>query len=244
MQVADPAFTIDSARWQTTSRRAERLTVKVIFTPTAAKSYSSQIVVTSGNQQKTLCLGSRYGTTERSAAARSRQPRVAGECHSFAVWQCADWQDTQQSLTLTSSGTAPLQISSLSAQGNDFLGASTVLAADIAARPGLASACEVRPEDLRSKDRATHRLQAMRPQTPSVTVTLVGNADAPAPPPPPGSGTPALTLSSTAVSFGSVAVGSQGSNSVTLTSSGTAAVVLQSLTVNGDGFAAGQVHCR
>src|SRR6185437_13607146 len=50
------------------------------------------------------------------------------------------------------------------------------------------------------------------------------------------------TLSSTAVSFGSVGVGSQGSTSVTLTSSGTAAVLIQSVAVSGDAFSTGKLQ--
>ena len=64
------------------------------------------------------------------------------------------------------------------------------------------------------------------------------------PPPtqPPPTLTPVLTVSSVSVDFGSVPTGAQSPSEVTLTSSGTAAVVLQAVAATGDGFSAGQLQ--
>jgi hypothetical protein len=66
--------------------------------------------------------------------------------------------------------------------------------------------------------------------SPSTTVQLTGTGVAqPA-------GSPGLTVNSSSVSFGNVAVGTPSTQSVTLTSSGTAAVTVNSASLSGTGF--------
>jgi hypothetical protein len=239
MQVADPAFTLSPAQMATNIPAGGTATVKVVFAPTAAKSYSSEIVVMSGTQKTSVSVA---GTGQQSVSQGSTGTAALQlSATALQFGSVPIGTDTQQSLTLTSSGTAPLQISSLSAQGTAFSAQTPSL--PVTLQPGQALTLPVNFGP-KSSGQATGQLviASNAAQAPSVTVNLVGNGASSTPPPPPGSGTPALTLSSTAVNFDSVAVGSHGSNSVTLTSSGTSAVVLQSLTVNGDGFSAGQLH--
>ena len=147
--------------------------------------------------------------------------------------------DAQQSLTLTSTGTAPLEISALNAQGGDF--SAQTPSFPLTLQPGQTLALPVKfgPKTSGAKT-GQLTISSNAVASPSVAVALTGNAEAPVPPP--TSGTPALTLSSSSVNFGSVQVGSHAAHSVTLTSSGTAAAVLQSLNASGDGFAVGQVQ--
>ncbi|MFL6307459.1 MAG: beta strand repeat-containing protein [Candidatus Sulfotelmatobacter sp.] len=237
-QVADPAFAVSPAQTTTTIPAGGTASLQVTFKPSAAKSYSSQVVVTSGGKNTNISVS---GTGQQSIPQGSvGSPALQLSATALQFGNVPIGGDAQQSLTMTSSGTAPLTISSLNAQGGAFSAQSPAL--PVTLQPGQALTLPVKFGPKASGGETGQLVIASNAAaTPSVTVNLIGNGAAPAPPPP-AAGTPALTLSSTAVNFGSVAVGSQGSNSVTLTSSGTAAVVLQSLGVSGTGFSAGQLH--
>jgi hypothetical protein len=237
MQVADPAFALSPAQMATTIPAGGTASLQVSFKPTAAKSYSSQVVVTSGGQNTNISVS---GTGQQSTQGSSGSAALQLSATALQFGNVPIGGDAQQSLTMTSSGTAPLQISSLSAQGGAFSAQSPAL--PVTLQPGQALTLPVKFGPKASGGETGQLVIASNAAaTPSVTVNLIGNGAAPAPPPPVAE-TPALTLSSTAVDFGSVAVGSHGSNAVTLTSSGTAAVVLQSVAVSGTGFSAGQLH--
>jgi hypothetical protein len=238
MQVADPAFAISPAQTTTTIPAGGTASLKVAFTPTAVKTYSSQVVVTSGGQNTNISVSGTGQQSTPQAPSGSAALQLSATALQFGNVPIGG--DAQQSLTMTSSGTAPLQISSLSAQGGAFSAQSPAL--PVTLQPGQALTLPVKFGPKASGGETGKLVIASNAAAaPSVTVNLIGNGEAPAPPPP-VTETPALTLSSTAVNFGSVAVGSHGSNSVTLTSSGTAAVVLQSVAVSGTGFSAGQLH--
>jgi hypothetical protein len=195
-------------------------------------------VVTSGGQNTNISVSGTGQQSTPQAPSGSAALQLSATALQFGNVPIGG--DAQQSLTMTSSGTAPLQISSLSAQGGAFSAQSPAL--PVTLQPGQALTLPVKFGPKASGGETGKLVIASNAAAaPSVTVNLIGNGEAPAPPPP-VTETPALTLSSTAVNFGSVAVGSHGSNSVTLTSSGTAAVVLQSVAVSGTGFSAGQLH--
>jgi hypothetical protein len=238
MQAADPAFKIDSAPMQTTIPAGGTVTAKVTFTPTEAKSYDSQIVVTSGNQQSTIALS---GTGQKKAQPQPApgSPALQVSATALQFGSVPIGGNAQQSLTLTSNGTAALEISALNAKGSDFSAQTPSLPLTLQPGQSLALPVKFGPKTSGAKT-GQLTISSNAAAAPSVSVALTGNADAPAPPP--TSVTPALTLSSTSVNFGSVEVGSRAASSVILTSSGTAAVVLQSLNVSGDGFGAGQVQ--
>jgi Abnormal spindle-like microcephaly-assoc'd, ASPM-SPD-2-Hydin len=240
MQVADPAFVLSPAQMTMTIPAGGTASLQVSFKPTAVKSYSSQVVVSSGGQNTNISVSGTGQQTTTTTPPPSASPALTVSATTLQFGSVPIGGDAQQSLTMTSTGTAPLQISSLSAQGGAFSAQSPAL--PLTLQPGQALTLPVKFGPKTSGGENGQLVIASNAAaTPSVTVDLIGNGAAPTPPPP-TAGTPALTLSSTAVNFGSVAVGSQGSNSVTLTSSGTAAVVLQSVAVSGTGFSVGQVH--
>jgi len=238
-QAADPAFKLTSSQMNATIPAGGTATLQVMFAPTEAKSYSSQVEVMSGGQQTAISVS---GTGQQSASPPAPAPVSPALELSTTALQFGSvpiGTDAQQSLTVTSSGTAPLLISALTANGAAFAAQSPSL--PLTLQPGQKLTLPVKFGPKASGvETGQLVITSDAAATPSVTVNLTGNGSAtPAPPP---SGTPALTLSSTAVNFGSVTVGSHASKSVTLTSSGTAAVVLQSVAANGDGFSAGQLQ--
>jgi Abnormal spindle-like microcephaly-assoc'd, ASPM-SPD-2-Hydin len=239
VQVADPAFKLSSAQTATTIPAGGTANVQVTFAPTEAKDYSSQIMVMSGNKQTAVSVsgtGQQVTTTTPPPVSVSPALKVSATTLQFGSVPIGG--DAQQSLTLTSSGTGPLEINALNANGGAF--SAQMPSLPLTLQPGQTLTLPVKFGPKTSGAETGQLIIASDAvETPSVTVALMGSGAQSTPPPP--SGTPALTLSSSAVNFGSVTVGSQASNSVTLTSSGTAAVVLQSLQVSGGGFSVGHL---
>ena len=238
MQAADPAFHLASDQMNATIPGGGTATLKVTFAPTEVKSYSSQITVVSGGKQSAFSVsGNGQQTSPTSPAAATPALQVSATTLQFGSVPIGG--DAQQNLTLTSSGNAPLEISALNAAGADF--AAQIPSLPLTLQPGQTLTLPVQfGPKISGAETGQLVIASNAVATPSATVALMGNGTA-STPPPPSSGTPALTLSSAAVDFGSVTVGSQISRSVTLTSSGTAAVVVQSLSAGGDGFSVGQL---
>lgn len=239
MQVADPAFKLSAGQMATSIPAGGTATLQVTFAPTEAKDYSSQIVVTSGSKQTSVSVaGTGQQTTTTTTPPPSASPALQVSATALQFGSVPIGGDAQQSLTLTSSGTGPLQINALNANGGAF--SAQMPSLPMTLQPGQSLTLPVKFGPKTSgAETGQLVISSNAAATPSVTVALTGNGAQSTPPP--SSGTPALTLSSSAVNFGSVTVGSQASNSVTLTSSGTAAVVLQSLQVSGGGFSIGQL---
>ena len=239
MQVADPAFALSSDQAKTTIPAGGSATVKVTFAPTAAKDYSSQVVVASGGQQTTFGVsGSGQQPQQSTQPPAPGSPALQLSSTTLQFGSVPIGGNAQQTLTVTSMGTAPLQIDALNATGSGFSAKTPSLPLTLQPNQSLTLPVSFVPK---ASGSATGQLQigSNAAGASSVMVSLVGDGTT-NPPAPPGPGnTPALTLSSTSVDFGSVGVGSLGSKSVVLTSSGTAAVVIQSLAVSGDDFATG-----
>ena len=237
IQAADPAFQLAPVSMPATIPAGGTASLKVTFAPTAVKSYSSQIMIKSAGGQTALSVSGTGQHNNHQPPPTSPALQVSATSLQFGSVPIGG--DAQQSLTLTSTGTAPLQINALNATGGSFSAKTPAL--PLTLQPGQTLMLPVMFGPRNSGVQTGQLLIASdAAAAPSVTVNLTGNGAAQTPPPPAPS-TPALTLSTTAVNFGSVTVGAQGASSVTLTSSGTAAVILQSLTVSGNTFSAGKV---
>jgi mono/diheme cytochrome c family protein len=142
-----------------------------------------------------------------------------------------------QTLTLTNSGTATAtltQVGLTGSQASEFrvsgsCAAGLSLVAGAQCSVGLAMA----PTSEGSKSAALAVLASNASNPPAIALT--GTATA-VPPPPPGN-YPALSLSSTNLSFGSVTVGTSSSLTSTLTNSGTAALNLSAISASNALFA-------
>ena len=238
MQVADPAFTLAPAAMPTTIPAGGTASMTVTFAPTAAKDYNSQIVIQSGVGDAKVGV-SGTGQHKAQQPPPSGTPALQLSATALQFGSVPIGGEAQQSVTLTSSGTAPLQISALNATDANFSAQAPSL--PLTLQPGQTLSLPVKfgPRNAGVKT-GKLMIASDAAATPSMAVNLTGSGAAQTPPP--TASTPALTISNTAVDFGSVTLGSQGTTSVTLTSSGTAAVVLQSMTVTGDAFSAGQLH--
>lgn len=239
VQSADDAFKVSADSASTTIPAGGSANFPVTFAPTEAKNYSSQIVVLSGSEQTTLPV-SGVGEQVSGPPPAATSPALQVSATTLQFGNVPINGDAQQSLTLTSSGSAPLQINTLNTSGTGFSAQTPSL--PLTLQPGQTLTLPVTFVPKASGAASGQLVIASNAaESPSVTVSLVGNGESSAPPSP-GDGTAVLGLSSTSIDFGSVAVGSQGSGSITLTSSGTADVVIQSLVVDGSDFSTGKLQ--
>ena len=131
---------------------------------------------------------------------------------------------SSQNITLTNSGNAALAISSATPSGQGFSINGAVLPQTIGAGASVTFAVQFAPASAGNT---------------SGTISVNSNAaGSPATIALGGTGVQGqLTANPTSVSFGGVAVGSNGSRSMTLTNSGTASITISSAGVSGTGFA-------
>jgi hypothetical protein len=239
MQVADPAFALSSDQANTTIAAGGSASLKVTFAPTAAKDYNSQVVIQSGDQKSAVAVSGTGQQQQSTPPPASGSPAMQVSSTTLQFGSVPIGGNAQQSLTVTSTGTAPLDINALSASGNGFSAKAPAL--PLSLRPGQSLTLPVTFGPKKAgAETGKLVIGSDAAGSSSVAVSLVGSGTTTSTPAPPN--VPVLTLSSTAVSFGSVGVGSQGSTSVTLTSSGTAAVLIQSVAVSGDAFSTGKLQ--
>jgi hypothetical protein len=136
---------------------------------------------------------------------------------------------TNRTLTLTakSTGTSPVSLSSDSIAGTGFSIVSNVVPATLAPGQSVTIQVEFAPKTA-GTDTGTLTINSNSTSGSKTLISLAGTGTVAA--------TPQLTLSAASLPFGSVADGSSKTLSLTLSSTGTASVVVNSASVAGTGF--------
>ena len=134
---------------------------------------------------------------------------------------------SRQTLTLTSSGTGSVTISAVTAAGTGYAVAAPALPLTLA--PGQSASLQVSFDPTVAGLSTGSIAITSTANGGSTTVALSGTGSG-------ATGTPVLSLSSTTLNFGNVVIGSPGTQSLTLTSSGTGAVTVSAFTLTGVGF--------
>ena len=206
-------------------------TLNVQFGPSNTGAVSAQLVIASnspGNPTSTVQLtGSGV-----AAAAPAAGAGLTVSSSTVAFGSVAVGTPAVQPVTLTSSGTAPVIVSGASLSGSGFTMSGVTFPLTLAA--GQTATLNVQ-FDPTAAGAATGNLIVASDAQASVSdvVQMTGTGIAAASTAP---GVAGLTVSASAVAFGSVAVGTPSTQSLTLTSSGTAAVIVSGATLSGAGF--------
>ncbi len=130
-----------------------------------------------------------------------------------------------KALTLSSSGTAPVTVKTLTLSGNDFSIAGATL--PLILNPGQQATLQLKFTPVNSGATTGQiTIQSDSATSPSDIVSLTGSGGTPVPL------TPQLKLSATSLTFGNVTLGQEASQSITLESTGTAAVTVSSIAVS------------
>jgi hypothetical protein len=201
------------------------------FKPGNSSTYSGQFIVM-GPGGKQIYVGTisgqgvgANGTTETSVLTVSAANLAFGN---LTVGSAAS-----QSVTLASTGTAPVTISSATLSGTGFTLSGGAFPDRL--NPGQSLTLSVKFDPTTAGAAAGQlAIQSDSATNSTAVVSLSGTGMPPVESPPVGS--PQLTLSATTLTFGNVTVNTPSKQPVTLTSTGTVPVTINSGTLTGNGF--------
>jgi Abnormal spindle-like microcephaly-assoc'd, ASPM-SPD-2-Hydin len=204
-------------------QRAAVIRFRLDFNPTVATDYSAETVV-ADSAAKPLAQVAIHGRGRKSTQLIAQMSVSASRLDFGSV---TVGSSTIQALTLTSAGTSPVTISSATIGGTGFSLVGGSLPATLNPNQSLtlqvqfsSTATGATSAQLTiSSDSATNN---------TTTVLLSGSGEV--------TQLPQLTLSTGALSFGSVTVNTSTTQTVTLTSTGTSPVTISSATIGGTGF--------
>jgi hypothetical protein len=216
--VTGAGFTIVASSLPVTLNPAQSLTLQVQFDPTTTGAASGQITINS-NSGAVLVDISGTGVTAAS-------PRLAVSAASLSFGSVTVNTATTQSLMLTSTGTSAVTVSAATATGAGF----TIVAGSlpITLNPAQSLTLQVQFDPTTTGAASGQITVSSNSSNGSTTLVTLG-----------GTGTaanPKLTISSGSLNFGSVAVNTATTQSLTLTSTGTTPVTVSSAAITGAGF--------
>jgi Abnormal spindle-like microcephaly-assoc'd, ASPM-SPD-2-Hydin len=175
----------------------------------------------------TNCTTGATLTVPLTGTGASSTPQISLSATSLGFGSVSDGSSKTLALTMTSSGTSPLTVNSLSISGSGFSAGPATLPATLTVGQSLTVQIAFSPQTAGS---ATGKLTISSNSTTGATstVSLGGTGVA--------TTTPTLSLSTTALSFGSVTDGTSTKQALTLSSTGTAALTVSSVSAAGTGF--------
>jgi hypothetical protein len=221
-KISGAGFTIVGSSFPATLNPTQSLTLQVQFLPTATGTASGQITIGSNSSSGSTNLVTLSGT---SKAAPSPQLTVSAASLSFG--RVTVNTATTQSLTLTSTGTSPVTVSSATITGSGF----TIVGSNLPATLNPTQSMTLHVQFLPSAKGTVSGQIAINSDssTGSTAQVTLGGTSTAAP-------SPQLTVSAASLSFGSVTVNTATTQSLTLTSTGTSPVTVNSATISGAGF--------
>jgi hypothetical protein len=193
-------------------------TFSVLFAPTTAGSLAGSISISSNapNSPSTVSLS---GTGVAASVTLSTNPASL----SFAGVNAGS--TSTKNVTVSNSGNSSLTISQITVNAKDF--AASGISTPLALGAGQSAVLSV-SFDPSVSESITGNVTLMSSQGASAVISVSGSGVQ-----------PAVTLTPTSASFGSVTVGSPSTQTFQLTNSGTGALTISQLSVSGSGFSAG-----
>jgi hypothetical protein len=216
--VSGPAFSVVGGNPASSIPVGQSVTVQVRFAPQSQGAATGNLTVTSdaSNSPLTIALG---GT--------GMQPGLTISPASLNFNNVTVGQTSTQSVTLTNSGNADLTLNLATISGPGFGMSGLALPKTLSAGQNLAFNVQFTPTST-SAASGSIVFTDNAPGSPQ-TLTMTGSAVA---------ANSTLTANPGSVNFGNVVVGSTGTQTITLTNSGTATVTINQVTTTGAGFSA------
>ncbi len=228
--VSGAGFTMVGAGLPVTLNPQQAMTLQAQFNPTTAGAATGQIVIgsnsTSGSTSTVALTGT--GTTVSSPQT---SPQLTVSSTSLNFGSVTVNMGSTQSLTLTSTGTAPVTVSSAAISGAGFTIVAQTFPMTLNPTQSVTIQVQFNPA---TTGAASGQIAISSNSTSGSTsmVALAGTGSAASGP----QTSPQLAVSATSLSFGSVTVNTGSTQSLTLTSTGTAPVTVSSAAISGAGF--------
>lgn len=221
-EITGAGFTLAGGPLPATLNPTQSLTLQVRFNPKATGAASGRLKISSNSSTGSDTEIALSGT---SIAAPSPQLTVSAGSLSFG--NVTVDTSTTQSLTLTSTGTAPVTVNSAEITGAGFTLVGGGL--PITLNPAQSTTLQIQFSPSTTGSANGQLILDSDSSTGSVATVALSGTSIAAP-------SPQLTVSAGSLSFGSVITNASITQSLTLTSTGTAPVTVDSGTVTGAGF--------
>ena len=218
--ITGAGFTVVSGSFPTTLSPTQSVTLQIQFEPTVVGAASGQITITSNSTTGGTALVGLSGT---GAAVASPQLSVSAASLNFG--SVAVNSPTTQSLTLTSTGTSAVTVNSATITGAGFT--IVALSLPVTLNPTQSVTFQVQFDPTAAVAGSGQIIISSNSTGGTALVALNGTGAAP---------NPQLSVSAASLSFGNVAENTATTLSLTLTSTGTSPVTVNSAAITGAGF--------
>ncbi len=220
--VAGSVFSLSNASFPITLNPGQSLPVQITFDPPGTSNYTGTITITSNSSTNASATISLSGTGVVTAV-----PQLTVSAVSLAFGSVTDNTNQTKTVTLTSSGTAAVTVNAVSEAGAGFTLSDPTF--PVTLNPGQSAAVQVTFDPTAASTYSGNITIKSTSSTGSTTnVGLSGTGVA--------ASVPQLTVSSSNLAFGIVTENIKQTKTVTLTSSGTAAVTVNAVSEAGAGF--------
>jgi hypothetical protein len=221
--VVGTGYAISGATFPATLHPGQSVTLQVGFNPTATGDDSGTITIFSNSS-----TGATSAITLSGTGKAAPTSQLILSASTLAFGNVTVNTTSTKALTLTSSGTAPLKVNSVTLAGAGFAISGATFPATL--NPGQSVMLQVSFDPTATADDSgTITISSNSSNGTTNAVTLSGTGK--------GASTPELTLSASTLAFGNVLVKTTSTKTLTLTSSGTAALKVNSVTLAGAEFA-------
>jgi hypothetical protein len=222
MSLTGTGYTVSGGSFPVTLNPNQQVTLQVQFNPTTTGAASGQIVVNSTSSSNPTSVVTLSGT-----GAAAPNPKLTLSPSSLSFGTVTIGSPSSLGVTLTSTGTSPMTVNSASISGAGYSVSGASLPVTLSPNQQVTLMVQFNPT---TSGAASGQLTVNSTSSVSpVTVVTLSGTGAAAP-------SPQLTVSPASVSFGSVTIGSPATQNVTLTSSGTSAVTVNSASISGTGY--------
>jgi hypothetical protein len=228
LTVAGAGFSISGATLPATLNPGQSLTLQASFVPTVAGAASGTITVSSNSSSSNTAIVSLSGNGTSAQTPAQTSPQLTLSAGTLAFGSVILNTTTTQSLTLNSSGTAPVTVTALTVGGIGFSISGATL--PVTLNPGQSLTLQVSfVPTVAGAANGTITVSSNSSTSNTAMVTLSGTGAS-------AQTSPQLTLSASTLAFGDVTVNTTSTKTLTLTSAGTAPVTISALTAGGIGF--------
>jgi len=220
--IAGSGFAISGATFPVTLNPGKSATLQVKFDPVVVGAATGTITISSNS-----ALGATSVIALSGTGVASGSPQLTLSSSSLAFGSVALNTTSAKTLTLTSAGTAALTVNSVSLVGARFSVSGAVFPTVLNPGQTLSIQVSFNPTVIGAAS-GTLAISSNSTTGSTILVALSGSGTT--------ATTPQLTLSTSALAFGNVTLNSTLTKTLTLTSSGTAPVTVNSATLSGAGF--------
>ena len=220
--LSSAGFTVSGANFPVTLNPKQAVTLSVQFKPTTSGAATGKLTINSNSSTNPTAAVALAGTGTTSAT-----PTLTVSPANLSFGNVTVGSSATQSVILTSTGAAPVQVTAAAISGTAFTVSGASFPVTLNPKQAVTLTVQFKPATSGSAS-GKITVNSNSSTNPAAAVSLTGTGTA--------ATTPTLTVNLASLSFGDVTVGSSSSQSVTLTSTGTGPVQVTVAAISGTGF--------